>query len=123
MTSTEADGERERRAYYANIRQDLLAPANAIAGYADILCDEVHRLGLQDALVDVDRIAAAAADLQRIVQTTLEVGSGADEHQPARTTIQDRLRHDLRNPLSAIRGYSEMLLEDVDGPGAAELRP
>jgi adenylate cyclase len=122
MTSTEADGERERRAYYANIRQELLAPADAIAGYAEILCSEVDRLGLHESLPDANRIAAAAADLHTLVEGVLDIGTAADRQQLSRTAIQDRLRHDLRNPLNAIRGYSEMLLEDIEDLGGGALR-
>ena len=37
--------------------------------------------------------------------------------------LQAKLRHDLRNPLNAIKGYAELLLEEVDEVGAAAARP
>ena len=36
--------------------------------------------------------------------------------------FQKNLRHDLRNPISAIKGYGEMLLEDLQDPGVEALR-
>ena len=37
--------------------------------------------------------------------------------------LQAKLRHDLRNPLNAIKGYAELLLEEIDEIGAAPTRP
>ena len=36
--------------------------------------------------------------------------------------IQVRIRHDLRNPLNAIKGYAELVLEELDEQGGAPLR-
>jgi adenylate cyclase len=44
--------------------------------------------------------------------------SGADLGE-----LQAKLRHDLRNPLNAIKGYAELLLEELDEVGAAATRP
>src|SRR5690606_15208965 len=33
--------------------------------------------------------------------------------------LQAQLRHDLRNPLNAIKGYAELLLEELDEVGVA----
>jgi adenylate cyclase len=37
--------------------------------------------------------------------------------------LQAKLRHDLRNPLNAIKGYAELLLENSDEFGAENARP
>ena len=37
--------------------------------------------------------------------------------------LQAKLRHDLRNPLNAIKGYAELLLEEIDEVGAEVARP
>jgi adenylate cyclase len=121
-----AEEGRRRRARLANIRQELLAPVSAIAGYADILRDDAHRLGLREALPDLDRILASAEALLNLVERLLDVdaaaaapaGGGGESDAAA----QQRLRHDLRNPLNAIVGYGEMLLEDA-GDAGAPLRP
>ena len=110
----ESDDERRRRVRLADLRQELLAPADAIAGYAEILSEEARRLHLREALPDVDRLSAAAVALQRLVQAFL------DPQGPA--LAADRVRHDLRNPLNGIRGYGEMLLEDIDACGGEALR-
>ena len=110
----ESDDERGRRVRLADLRQELLAPADAIAGYAEILSEDARRLELRAALPDIDRLSAAAISLQRLVRALL------DPQGPA--LAGDRVRHDLRNPLNGIRGYGEMLLEDIDACGGAALR-
>src|SRR5262249_52034309 len=102
------------RARLADVRQGLVAPAEAIVGYAEILSEDARRLELRETLPDIDRLSAAAVDLQRLVRTLL------DPQGPAPS--RDRLRHDLRHPLNGIRGYGEMLLEDIDSCGGAALR-
>src|SRR5262249_37299972 len=96
-----SNNEREKRAKLADLRQEILAPADAIVGYAEILFEDARRLELSKALPDIERLSAAAAHLQRLVRTLL------DPQGPA--VSGDRVRHDLRNPLTGIRGYSEML--------------
>jgi adenylate cyclase len=116
--------ERQRRARLANIRQELLAPVNAIAGYAAILSEEVLRLDLEGMAEDVGRIVAAAEALGTLVERLLDSGAVAEAaagHDAA--DLQEQLRHDLRNPLNAIKGYGEMLLEDIEDLGGTALRP
>jgi CheY-like chemotaxis protein len=118
-----ARDERERRARLAHVRQELLAPVNAIAGYADILRDEAGRLGLEGMTPDLDRILAAGGVLLELVERLSDLGAVSDPQAGEGTTaVQERLRHDLRNPLSAIKGYGEMLLEDLDDLGGGALR-
>jgi adenylate cyclase len=123
-----AEEGRRRRARLANIRQELLAPVSAIAGYADILRDDAHRLGLREALPDLDRILASAEALLNLVERLLDVdaaaaaAASAGRRGESDAAAQQRLRHDLRNPLNAIVGYGEMLLEDA-GDAGASLRP
>ena len=42
------------------------------------------------------------------------------ERHPASISseLQSKMRHDLRNPLNAIKGYAELLLEELDEFGA-----
>ena len=61
-------------------------------------------LELVDRLLDVDGVGGRR--------------SGADLSE-----LQAKLRHDLRNPLNAIKGYAELLLEEIDEVGAAATRP
>ena len=67
---------------------------------------------------------AAAGALSEIVDRILDAKAEAETDADDPGGIQAKLRHDLRTPLNAIIGYSEMVLEDLDGSAGAEvLRP
>jgi len=53
-----AVSERLRRARLANVRQELLAPASAIMGYAELLLEEARKRELGEMLPDLERIAS-----------------------------------------------------------------
>ena len=124
LRETQRDEERARRARLANMRQELLAPASAIVGYAEMLRDEAAQIGHGEFAEDLARIAAAARTLNDLVDKQLgdeaqrELIAGGDAE-----TAQQTLRHDLRNPLNAIKGYGEMLAEDLADLGDQALRP
>jgi class 3 adenylate cyclase len=112
--------ERRRRVRLANIRQELLAPVTAIVGYAEMARDEARRIGLQPLLADLERIQLAARALAELVEGLLDSGRGVENAAGAGAT-EEKLRHDLRNPLNVLKGYGEMVLEDLDGLGGTAL--
>ena len=117
------EGQRVRRVRLANMRQELLAPVTAIVGYGEMLHEAATAGGLDEMVPDLDRILAAANDLFAMVDRLLDeerskvLFEGADV-----AAAQKTLRHDLRTPINAIKGYGEMLLEDLDDVGGAGLR-
>jgi adenylate cyclase len=114
---------RETNSRLAHVRQELLAPANAIVGYADILRDEATRRELLTLMPDIDRIRASAEALLSLVEGLLDTGATtACREGESQSDFQKRLLHDLRNPLNAIKGYGEMLLEDIVDLGGVSLR-
>jgi adenylate cyclase len=124
MAGTRVDAEFKRRASLAVIWQDLVTPVRAILGYQEIIVEEGQRLQLDDVLPYLHQVLTAAGTLSelvdRILETRADAATGADD--PG--SIQAKLRHDLRTPLNAIIGYSEMVLEDLEGSTGAEvLRP
>jgi adenylate cyclase len=120
---TEPAAERERRARLANMRQELLAPVTGLVGYGELLSEETERLELGELAPDLERIQSAAKDLLELVNRLLDEAAASDRPSPAELeAIQVRIRHDLRNPLNAIKGYAELLLEELDELGGAPLR-
>jgi adenylate cyclase len=105
------------RALVAYVRQELSAPAIAIMGYAEILMDEAVQADRGQSIDDLQRILDASRNLHRLIISLLDpaavrqAAGGTDLAEYRRT-----LRHDLRTPINAIKGYGEMLREDaVDG--------
>ncbi len=124
MNETLQKDQRARRAQLANIRQELLAPADAIVGYHELLRDEAVRIGNEEICDSLERIGASAHALYELVDRQLgedaarELIEGGDA-----AAAQKSLRHDFRNPLNAVKGYGEMLLEDLEDLGEQSLKP
>lgn len=98
-----------QRAYIAIVAQKLAAPAQAILGYQELVTEEVGESGPHAALADLQKVLQAARMLNALIERLTE-GEGADLESMA--SVDANVRHDLRTPVSAIIGYSEMVLED-----------
>jgi class 3 adenylate cyclase/CheY-like chemotaxis protein len=116
-----AQRDRAARALVAYLRQEIEAPAAAIAGFLEIVEEDARQYGLAHCLADLERMAQAAGELRALVRVVLErrwSGWGAEADLEG---AMDRLRHDLRTPLSAIKGYAELLLEEGQEKGSEAL--
>ncbi|MBS0533301.1 MAG: response regulator [Proteobacteria bacterium] len=121
MSSDDHD-QRLNRALAAYLRQEIQAPALAIGDFLELISEEARRLGADDIASDVERMQTAAGKLNAFVAAVVaDQGSdralGENDHE-----FNRRLRHDLRTPLNAIIGYSEMLIEDMEGASDNGLR-
>lgn len=115
--------ERAQRARLTNIRQALLAPSGAIVGYSEILHEQIAAEGPEELLPDMDRIMEATRNLYTGVDKLLAGDAVQDLfHGGDPELVQKRLRHDLRTPINGIKGYSEMMLEDLEDFDAERLR-
>ena len=114
--------QRTERALVAYVRQELSAPAIAILGYAEMLMDDAVQAGREQLIDDLQRILDASRTLHRLIANLLNpaavdrTGAHADPAEYRRT-----LRHDLRTPINAIKGYGEMLREDAADQGSHTL--
>jgi sigma-B regulation protein RsbU (phosphoserine phosphatase) len=89
-------------------------------GYAEMLMEDAVQADRAQVTTDLQRILDASRALLRLIASLLDPATvhrtdgGADAAELRRT-----LRHDLRTPINAIKGYGEMLREDV-ADGSAE---
>ncbi|MBB4570772.1 adenylate/guanylate cyclase domain-containing protein [Rhizobium leucaenae] len=97
------------RMYIARIAQNIVDPAQAILGYQELITEEVREAGPSGALPDLERILSAARELNTLIKRLLDIETPDCGNAPS---LDKLLRHDLRTPMNAILGYSEMLIED-----------
>lgn len=112
-----------RTAQLANMRQELLAPVGAIVGYGEMVRDEAAANGLREIGEDLDRVLESAHSLYAAVNKLLDKDAAVDLFADKDTDVVQRtLRHDLRTPINAIKGYGEMVLEELADIGGESLR-
>jgi adenylate cyclase len=112
MTATTlSNGEDDglRRALLAYVRQEFEAPVAAIVGYTEIMLEDAERSGTDHVVGDLQRIRKAGLALKELLANALHLPQADGDFADFRRT----LRHDLRTPLTAIKGFGEMLLEDA----------
>ncbi len=109
---------RIERALLAHIRQEFNAPAAAIVDYARMLLSDASAFGLDHMTEDLARIRSAGENLNALIASLLDPAQLAE--RAGDCDLEDfrtKLRHDLRTPISAIKGYGEMLAEDARAEG------
>ena len=108
-----ADAARARTALLAHIRHELSAPINAIIGYGEMLVEgAVTDRAAQSSLADLQKILTAGQQLRTRVGDLLHPAR-ADAHDLDLDAFGSHVRHELRTPINAVIGYSEMLIEDA----------
>ncbi len=116
-TSPAAAG-RLRIALLAHMRHELRTPINAIIGYSEILLE--GEACAAEFRADLEKILAAGAQLRDRVNGLLH--TARDETRDLDVeAFGAHVRHELRTPINAVNGYSEMLIEDATAAGQTEL--
>lgn len=106
----------------AHLRHELRTPVNAILGYSEMLLEDAQSGEHASMAADLEKIRAAGAELRDLVSLLLDPTrvesslAGLDIEE-----LESRLRHDLRVPVNTVRGYAELLLEEV-GAAPSQLR-
>jgi class 3 adenylate cyclase/CheY-like chemotaxis protein len=116
-----ASSDRLERALAAFLRQELSAPVVSMLGFLDIIAEDAKRLRLDDAILDLDRMRTASAELAQLINRVIDAPDAMRHEHEDFDSFQSRLRHDLRTPLNAIKGYSELLVEDMVDAASQEL--
>jgi CheY-like chemotaxis protein len=117
-----SDPDRTRRALLANVRHELRTPLNAVIGYSEMLLEDVEEQGLESLRSDLRRIHSAGSELLALVNDVLDparVESGEPDLDLG--ILGADLRHDLRTPINSIIGYGEMLQEEAEALGQADI--
>jgi len=109
---------RIERALLAHIRQEFNAPAAAIVDYARMLIADAGAFGLDHMAEDLGRIRTAGENLNALIASLLDPAQLAERAGDCDLeAFRTKLRHDLRTPISAVKGYGEMLAEDARAEG------
>ena len=64
----------------------------------------------------------ASTQLNVFVKSIIRASSSERHENETVEAFHRRLRHDLRTPLNAVKGYSELLIEDMEADGEHPLR-
>jgi CheY-like chemotaxis protein len=106
------DPERVRRASLAFVRHELRTPINGIIGYSEMLCDDARDDGDTAAVADLERVQRCGREILTLVDSILDAERIDAEADRDLASYGEQIRADLRDPLSAITGYTEMLIEN-----------
>jgi len=101
---------RLERAVVAFRRQECGSSVAAIIGFLDILIDDARKQSHADFVLDLERMRAAGAQLSTLIAQAVD-SSPRDADETA------WLRHEYRTPLNAIKGYGELLVEEISESG------
>jgi adenylate cyclase len=104
---------RLEQAVAAFLRQEFGASVSAILGFVDILLEDARSRRLDDTVPDLERMRTAGTQLAALIARLVAPESQEDGAATELATF--KLRHDLRTPLTAIKGYGELLLEEAQG--------
>jgi adenylate cyclase len=115
--------QRLQRARTAFVRQEFAAPIATILELTEILIEDARRSEDKSLASDLERIHSAGLllreQLGRLVSLATQ-GSLRTEDDSA--ALSPTLRHDLRTPLNAVKGYGELIMEDARESGREDLQ-
>ena len=114
--------QRRERALAAFVRQDFGAPIATITGLTEILIEDAQRNGDDLLVSDLDRIHAAGLLLQEQLSRLVDLATqNPFEFAGDFGAFKAKLRHDLRTPLNAVKGYGELIIEEARDNGREDL--
>ncbi len=120
----DSEAVRTKRAILANMRHELRTPINAILGYSEILLEDAEELGCTSYIPDLQKINVAGKRLLTVLDEVLDAARiEASKLDVTSDSFGAHVRHELRNPLNAVIGYSELLLESAEGDAQDDLMP
>ena len=110
------------KAFLVHMRHELRTPISAIIGYSEMLLEDATGEGGEAFVADLQKIHMAGNRLLAHVNEIMDAPAKLEAGQLdiSLDPVSAHLHHEMRTLISAIIGYSEMLLEDAaDGGGEA----
>ena len=118
------DASPTRRAFLAHMRHQLRTPINAMIGYSEMLLEDAADRGQEDFIPDLQRIHTASNQLLAHVNNIFDPAKLDGSHSRLQPDMFGAtLQPVLLTPVTAIVGYSEMLLEDATDRGQKDFIP
>ena len=112
--------ERISRALCSHLRHELCTPVVVIIGFAEMLLEDERGAGHAEMVDDLGRVLQAARELNALIVGLLDPSALERDEDMDLLELGATIRHAVRTPLSAIIGYTELLLEDApDGSQVA----
>ncbi len=96
------------RALMAFVRAEFQAPVAGLRGMIGMLSEDAEAAGLGAYADDLTKMTSAAQRLSDMVTLLLDTTVAQEER-----AASDKLRHDLRTPVTAILGYGELIAEEA----------
>ncbi|OYY67227.1 MAG: hypothetical protein B7Y51_00430 [Burkholderiales bacterium 28-67-8] len=103
---------REAAQQVATMCRGLHVPSAAMGALVDALVSRSAADGLTAAAADLDRIRTACARLHALIEQFTDAPHLARGQPELWLAARAHLRHDLRTPLNAVKGYGDMLVDD-----------
>jgi PAS domain S-box-containing protein len=119
LLSEQQRANRMQTEFVANMSHEVRTPLNVIIGYTDLLLSEPDLLANDDARTFVDRIAAAARALHRLVESVLEYArlSRGQAALLPRPFPADQLLSELRALCHDLRSQPDLSVHVATAPG------
>jgi CheY-like chemotaxis protein len=111
------DPERVRRATLAHVRHELRTPINGIIGYSEMLLEDLEEEAYTG---DLERILTGGRRLLGLIDEVLGDGAAGSDGRDLESHAE-KIRVDLRTPVTSVAGYAEMLLELAREEGRDDL--
>lgn len=109
-------GQPIARELIRSLRHDVRTPIYHIVGYCEMWQDAAELQGRAELLTGLQKVFSAGQRLLAGVDAVLDV-----DHPSTGTGAADRIDRDLRDPLDAVIGYTELLREGIADPDQADL--
>jgi DNA-binding response OmpR family regulator/signal transduction histidine kinase len=117
------DPDRLKRAAIGHVRHELKTPINGILGYSEMILEDLDPDDQEDLAGDLEKIRTAGRQLVRLIDEILNPDKIDNSEGIDLEAYSAKIRVDLRNPVNAIIGYSELLIETVEESGREHFVP